>query len=304
MSDGADDLGARVAAFVGRSYGPYRAWDAVNAPMIRQWRDAIGAGNDDSAADPVVAPRTMLNAWMMRGLSDRRPADSVSDDPYALVALLRAEGYVGVVATQCSQRYGRDLRVGDRLSSQVVVDGVSTRKSTGLGEGYFVTLRHDYSVGDEAVGSMAFTTLHYAPRTKAEARPSPPQPGISDDTRFFWEGLARDELLAQRCDGCGALRHPPGPVCTRCHSLEWRAVKLAGTGRLYSWTVIHHAAHPAFDYPHVIGLIDLDEGLRIVAPLDGVAPDALADGLALEVVFRHAEGEHRLPAFRPIAEAD
>ena len=52
----ADETGRQLAAYVGRAYGPYRAWDAVNAPMIRQWREAVSAGNDDATADPDFAP--------------------------------------------------------------------------------------------------------------------------------------------------------------------------------------------------------------------------------------------------------
>lgn len=298
MSHVTDDLDVRLASFVGRSYGPYRAWDTVNAPMIRQWREAIAAGNDDAAADPDVAPRTMLNAWMMRGIGDRRPPDSIAADPYELVAMLREVGFVGVVATQSRQEYVRDLRVGDRLESRVVVDRVSGLKRTGLGTGYFVTLRHDYSVAGDPVGTMLFTTLHYRPAQR-DKRPAPPQPGISDDTRFFWEGLEHDVLLAQKCDSCATLRHPPGPVCSKCHSLEWSAVELGGGGALYSWTVVHHAAHPAFSYPHAIGLIELDEGIRIVAPLVDVAGDDLVDGLRMRAQFHHVAVEHRLPSFRP-----
>ena len=298
-----DDIATRLEAYVGRSYGPYRAWDVVNAPMIRQWREAITAGNDDGCVVSGVTPRTMLNVWMMRGLADRRPADSVGDDPYELVALLREQGYIGVVATKCAQHYVRALRVGERLESHVTIASVSPKKTTGLGEGYFITLHHAYSVDGEPVGSMDFTTLHYAPKVKQPEGSSPPQPGISEDTRFFWEGLKERRLLAQRCDDCGALRHPPGPICTKCHSFAWSAVELAGRGALHSWTVVHHAAHPAFDYPHVIGLVDLDEGLRIVAPLEGLLDTPVA-GMALEIVFRSAPDEDRLPVFRPVAEAD
>lgn len=298
MSEVADPLAPQLDAYVGRRYGPYRAWDPVNAPMIRQWREAIYAGGDEGDASPDIAPRTMINVWMMRGLADQRPADSVSDDPYALIGLLRAAGYVGVVATRCVQDYARGLRAGERVESQIVIESVSPKKRTGLGEGYFVTLRHAYQVAGEPVGSMAFTTLHYAPKV-TDKRASPPQPGISDDTRFFWEGLKFERLLAQRCDQCGTLRHPPGPVCERCHSFGWHEQQLSGHGTLHSWTIVHHAAHPAFDYPHAIGLVDLDEGLRIVAPLADLPGDGPVAGMALEVAYRNVAGEDRLPAFRP-----
>jgi uncharacterized OB-fold protein len=294
----ATSLEDRVDAFVGRSYGRFQSWDAVNAPMIRQWREAINAGNDDSRVDPVVAPRTMLNVWMMRGLGNVRPFDSAGDDPYELAGLLREAGFKGVVATRCRQDYGRELRAGERLSSAVMVDCISGLKQTRLGAGYFVTLRHAYLVGEEPVGAMLFTTFHYVQGLSGTPTRLP-QPGISADTRFFWVGLAADRLLAQRCNACGVVRHPPGPVCARCHSLAWSAIELSGGGALFSWTVVHHAAHPAFRYPHAIGLVALDEGPRMIAPLDDVPLDALTAGMRLHVKFRHADGEDRLPSFRP-----
>ena len=42
------------------------------------------------------------------------------------------------------------------------------------------------------------------------------RPVVSPDTEFFWAGTAAGELRIQRCDGCGALRHPPGPRCPSC----------------------------------------------------------------------------------------
>jgi len=64
---------------------------------------------------------------------------------------------------------------------------------------------------------------------------------------------------------------------------------------------MHHPKHPAFDYPHVVGLVDLEEGTRLVAPIVGIPPEAVEIGLDLAVEFQHVEGEHRVPVFRPIA---
>lgn len=133
------------------------------------------------------------------------------------------------------------------------------------------------------------------------ARPPPPQPVRSQDTAFFWEGLHGGQLLVQRCTRCGVLRHPPGPVCVQCHSLDWEAVPCSGQGRLFSFVVVHQPRHPAFDYPLPVGLVELDEGVRIVAPLRGIAPEALAAGLRLRAVIEPVPGEDRLPWFVPAA---
>jgi uncharacterized OB-fold protein/acyl dehydratase len=307
---------AQARALVGREYGPYVAWDPVNEPMIRQWCEALDVGNpvylDEAAAEAsphggLVAPVTMLNAWMMRGVRNRRPPGSAQDNPLEAAAILAASGYPAVVATGCEQSYVRYLRPGDRLSARVQLEGISAEKSTALGTGYFITLRTEYADQDGApVGSMRFTTLQYRPADKGVAaprtnRPSPPQPGISQDTQFFWDGLKEDKLLIQRCKACGTLRHPPGPVCTACHSFDWDTVQASGRGTIHSYVVMHHPKHPAFDYPHVVGLIQLEEGTRLVAPVVGVAHDAVKIGTPVQVEFEHVEGEHRTALFRPVA---
>ena len=38
------------------------------------------------------------------------------------------------------------------------------------------------------------------------------------------------------------LRHPPGPMCPDCHSLEWDTVEASGRGTLYSFVVAHQPA--------------------------------------------------------------
>ncbi len=49
-------------------------------------------------------------------------------------------------------------------------------------------------------------------------------PSMTADTQFFWDGVRDHRLLIQRCASCGALRHPPRPMCPQCHSLEWDAL--------------------------------------------------------------------------------
>ena len=71
---------------------------------------------------------------------------------------------------------------------------------------------------------MDFRVLKFRPaprRRPAEAAPSAsawghPAGRSRRDTAFFWAGTAVGELRVQRCDGCGTLRHPPGPMCPSC----------------------------------------------------------------------------------------
>jgi len=55
-----------------------------------------------------------------------------------------------------------------------------------------------------------------------------PQPVIGRDNAYYWEGVAKGDVLIQQCTACGSLRHPPSPMCPECQSLEWTTAKATG----------------------------------------------------------------------------
>jgi uncharacterized OB-fold protein len=130
---------------------------------------------------------------------------------------------------------------------------------------------------------------------------SRPAPRPTEDSAVYWDAVARRELVAQRCTVCGELRHPPRPMCPHCRSLEWQEQRLAGTGSLYSYAILHHPRSPRFEYPVLAALVDLDEGVRIVSNLVGVAPADIRIGMRLTVDFEPTTEEGAVPVFRPDA---
>ena len=105
-------------------------------------------------------------------------------------------------------------------------------------------------------------------------------------TAEYWAAARRGVILLQRCGDCGAVLHPPAPVCPggAGHELEW--FEASGLGRLESFTSVAHAAHAAVAdrLPYLIALVELDEGPRIICNL---APGQAAEpGLGARVVFR------------------
>ena len=82
-------LDDKLQAFVGQSAGPAtKGHHPVNEPMIEHWVEAMGDYNpvyvDDAAARDagfpgVIAPPTMLQAWIMRGLRASLDADAARD---------------------------------------------------------------------------------------------------------------------------------------------------------------------------------------------------------------------------------
>jgi uncharacterized OB-fold protein/acyl dehydratase len=287
--------------------------------MIRHWCDAVGDANpvytdpDAAAASRhggIIAPPAMLQAWTMRGL-DRTPVPPGEYVIGQLFALLDEAGFTSVVATNSDQEYARPLRPGDHLTVRGVVDTVSDEKRTALGTGHFVTWVDTYRTDDgEVVGTMRFRVLKFRPAAAAATHEEPtnpepvserrPRPAISDDTRFFWEGVARGELLIQRCANCGELRHPPRPMCPRCRSLDWDTVRAAGRGTVYSFVVPHHPRLPAFAERYVVALVELEEGTRLITNLVGVAPEDVRIGMAVELECAKVDDELVLPLFRPV----
>ena len=124
-----------------------------------------------------------------------------------------------------------------------------------------------------------------------------PQP--RPESAAFWDGLRRRKLVLQRCADCGKARHYPRPMCDACHSMRAVAFEASGFGALYSWAVACRALHPAFEsrVPYILGIVGLDEGVRMNAPLLDVREDALRVGVRLRVTFEDADSNFGLPSF-------
>ncbi len=130
-------------------------------------------------------------------------------------------------------------------------------------------------------------------------KPKRPRPAITQDIEFFFTGAKEHKLLIQKCSKCSLLRHPPLPCCPECNSFSWETIESKGLGTVYSFVVNHYPQVPAFDYPLVVGLIELDEGTRIVSQIVDCEPGEVFVGMALEVKFLECDDELTLPVFAP-----
>ena len=322
-------LVAEARQYVGAAPSQRRAArDDVNPAMIHHWADALDDRNpvytdpDVAAATRqggVIAPPAMLGTWTMDGNTGaasvwepRPPAgEKTAGDPGPRDHVLRRleqAGYTAVVATNYEQTYLRQLRPGDRLTETLTVEDLSERKDTAVGTGYFVTVRHDYfDADDELVGVARMRLLKFKPPDRpppaggeapAKATPRRPRPPINRDNAFFWDGVEAGELRIQRCAGCGALRHPPRPMCGSCRSTAFDLVVSRGRGTIYSYAVHHHPPLPGIELPLVVILVELEEGVRLVSSLAEASPEAVAIGLPVEVVFTAVDDDLTLPLFR------
>ena len=129
--------------------------------------------------------------------------------------------------------------------------------------------------------------------------PERPLPTPTRESQPYWDGLREGRLMLQHCARCGQVRHYPRPVCPHCSSMEseWREASLGG--RIHSWTVCHHPFNLFFKSiaPYVVVLVDMDAGVRVNAPLRGMAEDALKIGAPVRLAFEPVTKDVALPYF-------
>nr|WP_090340140.1 bifunctional MaoC family dehydratase N-terminal/OB-fold nucleic acid binding domain-containing protein [Mycolicibacterium malmesburyense]CRL69099.1 putative nucleic-acid-binding protein containing a Zn-ribbon [Mycolicibacterium malmesburyense] len=270
----------------------------VNQPMIDHWLDAMGDKNpiyvDDEAAKAAghpgaVAPPAMIQVWTMMGLGGVRP----DDDPLGkIIDLFDEAGYIGVVATNCEQTYHRYLRTGEEVSVTAELTDVVGPKNTALGEGFFITQKITWQVGDEDVAEMMWRIMKFKPAEKDTGAAVPDdldadmmmRPASSRDTKFFWDGVNAHELRIQK-RGDGTLVHPPVPALWQDKDQPTDYVVASGKGTVFSFVVHHAPKVPGRALPFVIALVELEEGVRMLGQLRNVDPATVEIGMHVRATY-------------------
>lgn len=88
--------------------------------------------------------------------------------------------------------------------------------------------------------------------------------------------LNAGRFLIQHCGGCDRHIYYPREVCPHCGSDALHLVPPLGTGTVYATTTVRRKADAGGDYNVV--LIDLDEGVRLMSRVEGVAPGDVTIG--------------------------
>jgi len=129
----------------------------------------------------------------------------------------------------------------------------------------------------------------------AEPRRTPVAEGLFEETG------AGVRLLGSRCAGCGAAAFPRAAVCRNpdCRDDRMGDAAFGSRGKLWSFAIQNYpppapALHDTPYHPYAIGIVDLDDGLRVVGRMRVDAPETLQiDGeveLVVAPIGRDAEG--------------
>lgn len=131
-----------------------------------------------------------------------------------------------------------------------------------------------------------------------------PLPQPTSESKEFWEGCKRDELLVQKCKDCGTLRYMPRPMCHVCNSLSKEWIKVSGRGKIFSWIVVNWSSNAglAKEVPYVVIAVTLSEqnDLRMIGKLEDCSPEDVKADMPVEVFFERITEEITLPKWKPI----
>ena len=135
----------------------------------------------------------------------------------------------------------------------------------------------------------------------ASLHPDYPLPDVDDPVmRPFWDGARDGKLMMQREPATGRVHWPPKPMYWKGGGrLEWFAA--GGRGEVYTWVVGLEPFLSAFRHllPHVMVVVQLTEGPRIVGYMVHCRPDEMAFGMKVRVVFERLNDRVTLPVWEP-----
>ncbi|MEZ4648267.1 MAG: Zn-ribbon domain-containing OB-fold protein [Candidatus Eisenbacteria bacterium] len=108
--------------------------------------------------------------------------------------------------------------------------------------------------------------------------------------RYWREIPQRYRYEASKCTSCGKVFFPPRLVCSECQGLEFAQTVLAKTGTVETFTVIRVAPSGFGDEaPYAVGIIKLDDGVKITAQIVDCEPEELEVGTPVRLEFRRVQ---------------
>jgi hypothetical protein len=117
----------------------------------------------------------------------------------------------------------------------------------------------------------------------------------------FYEHLREGRLTTTYCELCEKYLWPPRTVCPNCQkgsSLKW--VDLPKKGRLVTYSIQVNGVPPGYDNPLVLGIIEFENGVRIITSLEIDDAEKMREGDYVELVVKKVDEIRVMPSFKVI----
>jgi uncharacterized OB-fold protein len=128
------------------------------------------------------------------------------------------------------------------------------------------------------------------------------EPPASTAAAPFWEATRRDELVLPWCTACERPFWYPREVCPGClgTAIDWRTA--SGEGEVYAVSVQHRGGpgRSESDGPYAVAIVELAEGVRVMANVVGCPPDDVAVGMAVRATWEPLSDGRKLLQMTPI----
>jgi uncharacterized protein len=143
-------------------------------------------------------------------------------------------------------------------------------------------------------------TTEKAPYTK-------PLPDLRPEDAPFWAGTKEHKLLLPTAPDGTPFWYPRLNAPGTLTPAGWTESKGEGTVYTYSTHFIGPSKAYKGDPPHIVALVDLDDGVRMMSNIvrdeegfPSLDPEDVSIGMRVRVVFHDATDEITLPKFAPV----
>lgn len=110
-------------------------------------------------------------------------------------------------------------------------------------------------------------------------------------------------LKGGKCKSCGKLSFPFSTICCFCQEEQMMPSRLARSGKLYAFSVVHAAAKN-WRVPYVLGYVDLADGIRVLSHIEADPKDLRVDmNVALDMGVIRTDGDGT-PVYSYVFEPD
>jgi uncharacterized protein len=125
-------------------------------------------------------------------------------------------------------------------------------------------------------------------------------PVQSPETAPFWAAANEGIFLLQQCPDCGKTQYHYRALCSFCMSDKIEDFPSSGRGEVWTYSVVYRnsTAGYAEKVPYVVGLVELEGGVKVVSNIVGGAPEDVTFGTKVDAVFAKTQDGQSIPLFK------